>query len=159
MTATDSYSGSLRSAPHGHHHHHHRRRTTGSLSDTSSTGVPTHNFPPSSATVAGGSATPSSSSYNYSTFEMENSKTKYKLDQLRLVMQQKKERREARKLQNAPYNICGTGRVTGGLAAATTSTTTTTITAVASPSNTVPPPASSPSATVESIVEEVDPVA
>lgn len=37
------------------------------------------------------------------TVERENSKTKSKLDQLRLVMQQKKERREARKLQSAPY--------------------------------------------------------
>jgi hypothetical protein len=31
-------------------------------------------------------------------------KTKNKLDQLKLVMQQKKERREARKLKIAPYN-------------------------------------------------------
>lgn len=36
--------------------------------------------------------------------ELENSKTKQKLDQLRLVMQQKKERREARKLKSSPYN-------------------------------------------------------
>jgi hypothetical protein len=36
---------------------------------------------------------------------MENMKTKSKLDQLKLVMQQKKERREARKLKTAPYNI------------------------------------------------------
>lgn len=36
--------------------------------------------------------------------EMENMKTKTKLDQLKLVMQQKKERREARKLKIAPYN-------------------------------------------------------
>jgi hypothetical protein len=36
--------------------------------------------------------------------EIENSKTKHKLDQLRLVMQQKKERREARKLKASPYN-------------------------------------------------------
>lgn len=35
---------------------------------------------------------------------MENMKTKSKLDQLKLVMQQKKERREARKLKLAPYN-------------------------------------------------------
>lgn len=32
-------------------------------------------------------------------------KTKNKLDHLKLVMQQKKERREARKLKIAPYNI------------------------------------------------------
>lgn len=37
------------------------------------------------------------------TVERENSQTKSKLDQLRLVMQQKKARREARKLQTAPY--------------------------------------------------------
>lgn len=36
--------------------------------------------------------------------EMENMKTKSKLDQLKLVMQQKKERREARKLKISPYN-------------------------------------------------------
>lgn len=35
--------------------------------------------------------------------ELENNKTKNKLEQLRLVMQQKKERREARKLRGAPY--------------------------------------------------------
>ena len=32
-------------------------------------------------------------------------KTKSKLDQLKLVMQQKKERREARKLKCSPYNM------------------------------------------------------
>lgn len=37
------------------------------------------------------------------TVAMENSKTKCKLDQLRLVMQQKKQRREARKLKTLPY--------------------------------------------------------
>lgn len=84
---------------------------------------------------------------------MENSKTKYKLDQLRLVMQQKKERREARKLKNAPYNSANR------LPSVATTSTTTTITAVASSSNTVPPPAKSPSANVEAIVEEVDTVA
>lgn len=36
--------------------------------------------------------------------EIENLKTKNKLDHLKLVMQQKKERREARKLKIAPYN-------------------------------------------------------
>lgn len=34
---------------------------------------------------------------------IENSKTKCKLDQLRLVMQQKKQRRDARKLKTLPY--------------------------------------------------------
>lgn len=38
-----------------------------------------------------------------SNIAMENSKTKSKLEQIRLVMQQKKERREARKLQGSPY--------------------------------------------------------
>lgn len=37
--------------------------------------------------------------------EIENMKTKNKLDHLKLVMQQKKERREARKLKIAPYNV------------------------------------------------------
>lgn len=41
--------------------------------------------------------------------EIENMKTKNKLDQLKLVMQQKKERREARKLKIAPYNNQLTG--------------------------------------------------
>lgn len=35
--------------------------------------------------------------------EIENNKTKYKLDQLRMVMQQKKQRREARKMKSSPY--------------------------------------------------------
>lgn len=37
------------------------------------------------------------------TLAMENSKTKCKLEQLRLVMQQKKQKREARKLKTLPY--------------------------------------------------------
>ncbi|XP_055604928.1 midnolin homolog [Uranotaenia lowii] len=37
--------------------------------------------------------------------ELENSKTKSKLDSLRLIMQQKKERREARKQKTAPYTV------------------------------------------------------
>lgn len=37
------------------------------------------------------------------TLALENSKTKCKLEQLRLVMQQKKQRREARKLKSMPY--------------------------------------------------------
>lgn len=48
--------------------------------------------------------------------EIENNKTKTKLDQLRLVMQQRRERREARKMRSAPYG----GRIIG--AAATTTT-------------------------------------
>lgn len=62
-----------------------------------------------------------------SSVAMENHKTKSKLDQLRLVMQQKKERREARKLKNAPYGMVlgaagGNGApngMRGGLALAT----------------------------------------
>lgn len=38
-----------------------------------------------------------------SNMEMENSKTKSKLDQLRLVLQQRKERREQRKMKASPY--------------------------------------------------------
>lgn len=87
-----------------------------------------------------------------STFELENSKTKYKLDQLRQVMQEKKARREARKLKNLPYH---TNRVSATNLSPTTKTT---ITALASPSTTQPP-ASSPNANVESIIEEVDTVA
>lgn len=37
--------------------------------------------------------------------ELENIKTKNKMDQLRLVMQQKRERREARKLNATPYSV------------------------------------------------------
>lgn len=40
--------------------------------------------------------------------EQENSKTKSKLDSLRLIMQQKKERREARKQKCAPYPVPAT---------------------------------------------------
>lgn len=47
--------------------------------------------------------------------EIENMKTKSKLDQLKLVMQQKKERREARKANIAPYNAAhGTATVAFG---------------------------------------------
>lgn len=79
-----------------------------------------------------------------------------------MVMQQKKERREARKLKNSPYNMragaSGSNIIAGLNLSPSTTSTTTTITAVASPGGqTVPPPASSPS--VEAIVEEVDTVA
>lgn len=47
--------------------------------------------------------------------EIENNKTKSKLDQLRLVMQQRRERREARKMRSAPYG----GRIDIGAASAT----------------------------------------
>lgn len=51
--------------------------------------------------------------------EIENNKTKTKLDQLRLVMQQRRERREARKMRSAPYGA----RIIGTAAATTTTTT------------------------------------
>lgn len=44
--------------------------------------------------------------------EIENNKIKTKLDQLRLVMQQRRERREARKMRSAPYG----GRIIGAAA-------------------------------------------
>lgn len=53
--------------------------------------------------------------------EIENNKTRTKLDQLRLVMQQRRERREARKMRSAPYG----GRIIGTAATTTTSTPTT----------------------------------
>lgn len=53
--------------------------------------------------------------------EIENNKTRTKLDQLRLVMQQRRERREARKMRSAPYG----GRIIGTAAATTTPTATT----------------------------------
>lgn len=139
---SEDYSGTIKSSthrrrtnachlPHNHHHHHHQSMSTSSNPSISSTS----NKVPSS-------------------LELENSKTKYKLDQLRLVMQQKKERREARKLKNLPYH-----NATRDVSVANVSpTTTTTITALASPSTTQPP-AASPNSNVESIIEEVDTVA
>lgn len=56
-----------------------------------------------------------------SNMEIENNKTRTKLDQLRLVMQQRRERREARKMRAAPYG----GRIIGTAAATTTPTATT----------------------------------
>lgn len=50
---------------------------------------------------------------------MENNKTKSKLNQLRLVMQQRRERREARKIKAAPYG----GRIIGTSATPTQTTT------------------------------------
>ncbi|EAT40241.1 AAEL008015-PA [Aedes aegypti] len=49
--------------------------------------------------------------------ELENSKTKSKLDNLRLIMQQKKERREARKQKCAPYSTAATSTMASSLAA------------------------------------------
>lgn len=140
---SEDYSGTIKSSTH-------RRRTTGSVPSTSSSSA-CHNHQHLSHTQSPIASTGSSNKVP-STLELENSKTKYKLDQLRLVMQQKKERREARKLKNLPYH---TNRVP---VANLSPTTTTTITALASPSTTQPP-ASSPTANVESIIEEVDTVA
>lgn len=50
--------------------------------------------------------------------EMDNIKTKSKLDQLRLVMQQRKQKREARKLKGAPYGARVVGTTTTATAAA-----------------------------------------
>lgn len=50
--------------------------------------------------------------------EIENNKTKTKLDQLRLVMQQRREKREARKMRSAPYGC----RIIGASATATSTT-------------------------------------
>ncbi|KAL5275618.1 MIDN family protein [Megaselia abdita] len=69
--------------------------------------------------------------------ELENSKTKYKMDNLRLVMQQRKEKREARKMKGAPY----------GARLAATTTTAAAGTATTSPSE------------APHIIEEVDTVA
>jgi hypothetical protein len=57
-------------------------------------------------------------------FEMENMKTKSKLDQLKLVMREKKERREARKLRIAPYNAPQHSPSSSHLASVTPTTTT-----------------------------------
>lgn len=63
-----------------------------------------------------------------SNMEIENSKTKTKLDQLRLVMQQRRERREARKMKTAPYGarIIGTASAAPTSAGSTNATDTTT---------------------------------
>lgn len=75
--------------------------------------------------------------------EIENNKTKCKLDHLRLIMQQKKQRREARKLKNLPYN--SQARVLG----TTTAAATTSLAQLNSPADVQP----------NHIVEEVDSVA
>lgn len=81
--------------------------------------------------------------------ELENSKTKSKLDNLRLIMQQKKERREARKQKCAPYSttvasplassspvvgVRGTKAVTAAEVAITTSRHSSAIVSAATPS-------------------------
>lgn len=76
-----------------------------------------------------------------SDMEIQNNKTKTKLDQLRLVMQQRRERREARKMRSAPYG----GRIIG--AAATTTTTTSSVTNSSNPND------ASNSAVIQAAVE------
>lgn len=73
--------------------------------------------------------------------ELENSKTKSKLDSLRLIMQQKKERREARKQKCAPYPVATPTLVLPPLAAASGS-----IRQAAPQPAPAPIPSSSPSA-------------
>jgi hypothetical protein len=68
-------------------------------------------------------------------FEMENMKTKSKLDQLKLVMREKKERREARKLKIAPYNAPQHSPSSHSASIISTTTTTTPVPAHVSPSS------------------------
>lgn len=89
-----------------------------------------------------------------SSIEMENSKTKSKLEQLRLVMQQKKERREARKLQGSPYGACLTTATATAAVATTNSTGTSAM--LPTTTNDVSSPTKS---NLTNIVEEVDSVA
>lgn len=99
--------------------------------------------------------------------ERENNQTKSKLDQLRLVMQQKKARREARKLQTAPYSptagsaaarllaAASAANAQHNVAAAATSTTAA-ATATSPASSTSPAACIAEVATINNIVEEVD---
>lgn len=127
-------------------------------------------FPSTSSSATTTPATRNDCSECYQTMrnqklEMENLKTKSKLDQLKLVMQQKKERREARKLKIAPYNAA----IHVPLHLANISSVTTTpIPAHVSPSssvngsnlNRISSDASASALTIsENHMEEVDPVA
>lgn len=89
--------------------------------------------------------------------ELENTKIKNKLDQLRLVMQQKREHREARKLKLSPYgNKMKNSSVSlGGSIYPTSSANQATVSAGTIPSSL---PATN-EATTNHIVEEVDTVA
>lgn len=92
--------------------------------------------------------------------EMDNIKTKSKLDQLRLVMQQRKQKREARKLKGAPYGARVVGTTTTATAAGVTDAGTSTLTAantsISSPIS-VAASATAPSeVSPNHIVEEVD---
>lgn len=91
---------------------------------------------------------------------MDNIKTKSKLDQLRLVMQQRKQKREARKLKGAPYGARVVGTTTTATAAGVTDAGTSTLTAantsISSPIS-VAASATAPSeVSPNHIVEEVD---
>lgn len=95
--------------------------------------------------------------------ELENNKTKCKLDQLRLVMQQSKQRREARKLKGAPYGA----RVVSTSTSATNGSPTTspngpagnTSTSSAATGSTIAPLASPSEVSPNHIVEEVNTLA
>lgn len=93
--------------------------------------------------------------------ELDNIKTKSKLDQLRLVMQQRKQKREARKLKGAPYGARVVGTTT--TAAAASGVTDNTGSALSSANNPITTPISVATATTtpsevspNHLVEEVD---
>lgn len=92
--------------------------------------------------------------------ELDNIKTKSKLDQLRLVMQQRKQKREARKLMGAPYGARVVGTTTTATASGVSDNTAATLTA--SNSSIATPISVATSATTPSevspnhLVEEVD---
>lgn len=89
-----------------------------------------------------------------SNIEIENSKTKSKLDQLRLVMQQRRERREARKMKAAPYGA----RIIGATAMGTSSTITSTSNESTNNTSVIQTTIDGPSAS-SAIVEPVDTLA
>lgn len=87
--------------------------------------------------------------------EIENNKTKTKLDQLRLVMQQRRLRREARKMRSAPYG----GRIIGTAAAATTTSSATNSTNPNDASNATVIQATGEAPPTNPIVEQVNTLA
>lgn len=101
----------------------------------------------SSSTSPSLGAAPTSYCIKCNSAEIENNKTKCKLDHLRLIMQQKKQRREARKMKTLPYN--SQARLVG------TTTTTATATALTQLNATANDVQQQPT----HIVEEVDSVA
>lgn len=86
---------------HHSHHQHQKLAPAKILCKCGLTLTPTSDSPVNGS--IGGSQCPRCAAI--SAAELENSKTKSKLDNLRLIMQQKKERREARKQKCAPYSI------------------------------------------------------